>query len=54
MKFELKLQNLGKQENRNEEKDMYQLTFKTYNSTVEGRFEKSEIRHIIEILDNAI
>tara|TARA_R110000822_G_scaffold252692_2_gene379315 strand:+ start:1120 stop:1284 length:165 start_codon:yes stop_codon:yes gene_type:complete len=54
MKFELKLQNLGKQENRNEEKDMYQLTFKTYNSTVEGKFEKSEIRHIIEILDNAI
>ena len=55
MKFELKLEDLGKHEKRNDtEKDMYQLTFKTYNSIIEGKFEKSEIRHIIEILDNAI
>ena len=55
MKFELKLEALGRTEKKNDtEKDMYQLTFKTYNSTIEGKFEKSEIRHIIEILDNAI
>jgi hypothetical protein len=55
MKFDLKLQALGKTEKRGDaEKDMYQLTFKTYNSTVEGKFEKSEIRHIIEILDNEL
>lgn len=55
MKFELKLEALGRTEKKNDtEKDMYQLIFKTYNSTIEGKFEKSEIRHIIEILDNAI
>lgn len=55
MKFDLKLKSLGKTENKSDtEKDMYQLTFKTYNSTIEGKFEKSDIRHIIQILDNEI
>ena len=34
--------------------DMYHLKFKTYNATIEGKFERSEIRHMIQILDNSI
>ena len=55
MKFNLKIDYLGKKENKHEaETDMYFLTFKTYNAEITGKFEKSEIRHIIEQLDNAI
>lgn len=55
MKFNLKIEYLGKKENKHEaEKDMYHLTFKTYNAEITGKFEKSEIRHLIEQLDNAI
>lgn len=55
MKFELKLKSLGKVEKKHDaDKDMFWLTLKTYNATIEGKFEKSEIRHMIQILDNAI
>ena len=55
MKFNIQIQHLGKKENKHDtDKDIYHLTFKTYNAEVTGKFEKSEIRHIIEILDNAI
>jgi hypothetical protein len=55
MKFNIQIQHLGKKENKHDtDKDMYHLTFKTYNAEVTGKFERSEIRHIIEILDNAI
>ena len=55
MKFNIQIQHLGKKENKHvTDKDMYHLTFKTYNAEVTGKFERSEIRHIIEILDNAI
>ena len=55
MKFNLKIEYLGKKENKHEaEKDMYHLTFKTYNAEISGKFERSEIRHLIEKLDNAI
>lgn len=55
MKFDLKIEYLGKKENKHEtEKDMYYLTFKTYNQQVTGKFERSEIRHLIQQLDNAI
>lgn len=55
MKFDLKIEYLGKKETKGDtEKDMYHLTFKTYNASIEGKFEKSEIRHIIQILDNAV
>ena len=55
MKFNIQTQHLGKKENKHDtDKDMYHLTFKTYNAEVTGKFERSEIRHIIEILDNAI
>jgi hypothetical protein len=55
MKFELKIEYLGKKENKHEaEKDMYHLTFKTYNAEVTGKFERSELRNLIEKLDNAI
>ena len=37
-----------------EEKDMFFLKMKTYNEEISGKFEKSEIRHMIQILDNAI
>ena len=55
MKFTLKIEDLGRIENKYDtEKDMYHLTFKTYNAAIEGKFEKSEIRHMIQILDNAV
>lgn len=55
MKFELKIEYLGKKENKHDtDKDMYHLTFKTYNAQVTGKFEKSELRYLIEKLDNAI
>jgi len=54
MKLDLKIEHLGKEESKIDEKDMYQISFKTYNSTIEGKFERSEIRHIIQVLDNAI
>jgi len=53
MQFKLDVSHLYK-EDKKEEKDMYSIKFETYNSKVEGKFERSEIRHIIEILDNAI
>jgi len=34
--------------------DYYDLVLSTYKEKVEGRFERSEIRHLIEILDNSI
>ena len=55
MKFDLKIDYLGKKEEKfDAEKDMYYLTFKTYNAQIEGKFEKSELRHMIQILDNAV
>ena len=53
MQFKLDVKHLFK-EDKKEGKDMYSIKFETYNSKVEGKFERSEIRHIIEILDNAI
>jgi uncharacterized protein (DUF488 family) len=55
MNFNLQIEHLGKKENKNDtEKDMYHLTFKTYNAMITGKFERSEIRHMIQILDNSI
>jgi hypothetical protein len=51
MKFNLTCDNVGKDKDGD---DMYHVKFTTYNGIVEGKFEKSKIRHIIEILDNAI
>ena len=55
MKFDLKIEYLGKKESKGDtEKDMYKLSFKTYNAEVTGKFERSELRHLIQQLDNAI
>ena len=55
MKFDLKIDYLGKKEKKGDtEKDMYNLSFKTYNAQISGKFERSEIRHLIQQLDNAI
>jgi len=55
MKYDLKIEHLGKKEDKHDaEKDMYYLSFKTYNAQISGKFERSELRHIIQILDNAI
>ena len=55
MKFKLNIEYLGKIENKHEaEKDMYHLTFKTYNAEITGKFERSELRHLIQQLANAI
>jgi len=53
MKLDLKINHLGKTDKK-EDKDMYSLTFKTYNAEISGKFERSEIRHLIQQLDNAI
>lgn len=34
--------------------DYYDLTISTYKEKIEGRFERSELRNMIEILDNSI
>lgn len=34
--------------------DYYDLTISTYKDKIEGRFERSELRNMIEILDNSI
>ena len=34
--------------------DHYDFELTTYKEKVSGRFERSEIRHLIEILDNSI
>ena len=55
MKFNLKIEYLGKRENKHDtDKDMYNLHIKTYNAEITGKFERSELRHMIEQLDNAI
>lgn len=53
MNFDLNIKHLFKEDKR-EDKDVYFLKLKTYNGQIEGKFERSEIRHIIQILDNAI
>ena len=55
MNLKLTIQHLGKKESKHDaDKDMYFICFKTYNAEISGRFERSEIRHIIQQLDNAI
>ena len=34
--------------------DYYDLEISTYKEKLSGRFERSEIRHMIEVLDNSI
>jgi len=34
--------------------DHYDIVFSTYKQTLKGRFERSELRHLIEIIDNSI
>lgn len=53
MNFKLNVKHLYKEDKR-EDKDIYLIRLETYNGKVEGKFERSEVRHIIEILDNAI
>ena len=50
MKFKLEI----KPNTQDEEKDTYNLRIETYNGKIQGRFEKSEIREMIELLDNGI
>ncbi len=35
-------------------KKLFTFKFKTYKDEIEGDFEESELRHLIEIIDNAI
>lgn len=34
--------------------DYFELSLKTYKESITGRFEKSELRYLIQQLDNAI
>ena len=55
MNLKLTINHLGKKESKYDaDKDMYFISFKTYNTEISGKFERSEIRHIIQQLDNAI
>lgn len=55
MNLKLTINHLGKKESKHDaDKDMYFICFKTYNAEISGKFERSEIRHIIQQLDNAI
>ena len=55
MNLKLTINYLGKKENKHDtDKDMYHVTFKTYNAEISGKFERSEIRHLIQQLDNAV
>lgn len=55
MNLKLTINHLGKKESKHDaDKDMYFISFKTYNAEISGKFERSEIRHIIQKLDNAI
>ena len=53
MQYKLNVNHLYR-EDKKEEKDLYSIKFETYNGKVEGKFERSEIRHIMQIFDNAI
>ena len=48
MKIETTVKEVGGKE------DYYEVKIKTYKQTLEGTFERSELRHHIEQLDNAI
>lgn len=37
-----------------EDKHMFYVTMSTYKSKIEGRFEKSELRLLMQTIDNAI
>ena len=51
MQYTIKVKELPKTV---DDRDQYYFKLKTYNGLVEGKFEKSELRHIIEAIDNAI
>ena len=48
MQFTAKIQEVQNKE------DHYDLEIKTYKGEIKGRFERSELRNLIEIIDNAI
>lgn len=50
MQFKLKIHSLPS----DDEKDMFMVNFSTYKQQIQGKFEKSELREIIETIDNAI
>ena len=47
MKIETTVQQLEKE-------DYYYLKIENYKQTVEGKFSREELRHLIEVIDNAI
>ncbi len=34
--------------------DYYDVKINTYKQVIDGRFERSELRHMIEVIDNSI
>ena len=52
MNFKCKVTPVDKKTN--DEKDMFDFKLSIYKSKIEGKFERSELRHLIEIIDNAI
>lgn len=51
MEYKLKVEQLPKTK---DEKSMFSFKLSTYKDTVEGKFERSELRQMIETIDNAI
>ena len=51
MKLEVKVDRIP---NSSDDKDMYNVKIKSYNQTFEAKLEKSDMRYLIERLDNPI
>jgi len=52
MQFTVKIKPTSKDEVK--DKDWYDVEIKTYKEKISGRFEKYELRHLIQQIDNAI
>ena len=48
MNFKVKCEEVPNKE------DYYELEIKTYKGSISGRFERSELRHLIGVIDNSI
>lgn len=51
MNFKAKCEHIGKN---TEGEDMFQLDIRTYKGQIVGKFERSELRYMIQVIDNEI
>lgn len=53
MKIDIKIEKKERKTN-DDEKNLFSLKMSTYKQTIEGDFDFSELRELIEVIDNAI